>query len=57
MSQITKFARITLWLGLAGFAGATLVIASAFLYLSPNRRYLLALFWRRKTTDSTTIMA
>ncbi|WP_019528367.1 penicillin-binding protein 1A [Dasania marina] len=36
MSQITKFARITLWLGLAGFAGATLVIASAFLYLSPN---------------------
>ncbi|MCR8922421.1 penicillin-binding protein 1A [Dasania sp. GY-MA-18] len=36
MSQITKFARIALWLALAGFAGATLIIASAFLYLSPN---------------------
>ncbi|MGK0441114.1 MAG: penicillin-binding protein 1A [Pseudohongiellaceae bacterium] len=36
MSHLTKFARICLWLTLTGFAGATLIIASAFLYLSPN---------------------
>ena len=36
MSHITKFARISLWIVLTGFAGATLIITSAFLYLSPN---------------------
>ena len=36
MSHINKFAQITLWLSLAGLAGITLVISSAFLYLSPK---------------------
>jgi penicillin-binding protein 1A len=36
MSHITKFTRITLWLTLAAVAGSILILASAYLYLSPK---------------------
>jgi len=36
MAQLTKFANIALWLLLSFVAGSTLILTSAYLYLSPN---------------------
>ncbi len=36
MSHITKFTRITLWLTLAAATGSILILAGAYLYLSPK---------------------